>query len=67
MDKPFFIMLNWPERDFVVPLEDENKNVAMFETEKEARALAEDHDTCQAFGYEIFKRGMGSTGLSNES
>jgi len=44
----------------IVKGEDFDPDVAFYETEEKARKIAEDHPTCQAFGYEIFEMGTGS-------
>lgn len=55
----FFIMTNAPSGKGVMPIIDEDENVTMFDTLGEAIELADNHDACPAFGYEIFQRGQG--------
>ena len=57
MNKPFFIMLLLPNG--ATPITKGEDDVYFFTTEEEARELAEDHDACQHFGYEIFELGTG--------
>ena len=60
-EKDFFIMMNNPSGTGASPIVegDEHPQVKFFETEEEARDLAEDHHACNHFGYEIFCLGCG--------
>lgn len=63
MNKDFFIMMNHPNGEImpiVEPRNDFDDKIMMFETRKQARELAKDHDMCSHYGYEIFERGDGS-------
>ena len=57
MDKDFFIMINSQNNEYIIPMTDNNNEVALFETYNEAKEIADDHPMCDAFGYEIFRRG----------
>lgn len=59
MEKPFFIMMYWQNGKFATPIMNGDEDVAFFSTEMEARRVAENHEACQAFGYEIFEMGTG--------
>lgn len=62
MENNFFIMMYHPTAmAMAMPItHGESENVFFFKTEDHARDLAENHDACQAFGYEIFEMGMGN-------
>lgn len=62
MTKDFFIMMNHPNGEIMPIVEAKNDfddKVMMFETHEEARTLADDHEMCSVYGYEIFERGGG--------
>lgn len=60
MENNFFIMMYHPAAGAMPITYGESENVFFFKTEDHARDLAESHDACQAFGYEIFEMGNGS-------
>ena len=59
MDKDFFIMINSQNNEYIIPMTDNNNDVALFETYNKAKEIADTHPMCCAFGYEIFRRGCG--------
>ena len=60
IEKDYFIMMSNPTGKGASPIVNgEYKEVMFFETEEEARELAEDHHACSHFGYEIFCLGCG--------
>ncbi len=59
MRKDYFIMMSNQSGEAIFPIVDEDEDVMLFETHEAAHKLAEDHDFCKAFGYEIFCRGRG--------
>jgi hypothetical protein len=55
----FFIMMNNQSGTTIMPITDGEDDVMLFETEEEAREMAEEHHFCNKFGFEIFERGTG--------
>lgn len=60
--KDFFIIMNHPNRNIIIPIVDDKDNVVLFHTEKEARICMRSNEFAQTYGYEIFERGTGSNG-----
>ena len=59
MRKDFFVMLNHPSGG-IVPMVDENEDLATYDTEEDARDAANNSFLGDACGFEIFKRGCGA-------
>jgi hypothetical protein len=53
--KPFFVMLISQKQDILIPLMDENGELAMFDTEHEANKFAADNPMGQAFGFIVYE------------
>jgi hypothetical protein len=59
MSGDFFVILNSQQGDFAAPLVDEDGDMVMFKSIKEAYFAAEDSLAGHLFGFEVFERGMG--------
>jgi hypothetical protein len=55
----FFVMMNSQKGNYIMPLVDEDQEVALWPTLEEAKAAVKGNPYAEAFGYEIFERGTG--------
>jgi hypothetical protein len=60
IDKPYFVILNHPNGS-VMPMVDDNDDLAMYESEVDARVAASGSMLGSEFGYEIFELGGGTS------
>lgn len=58
MSKDFFVML-FTQKGGITPLMENDDDIAVFETEEEAREAANRNSLGVWFGFEIFERGTG--------
>ncbi len=54
----YFIMINHPDGG-IMPMMRTDDNVAMFDSLELAHSMAKGHGMCDAYGYEVFQRGVG--------
>ena len=50
----WFVMIHHPSCKRPVPLEDEDDNVDLFDSEQEAYKRAEENSLANAYGYEVY-------------
>lgn len=59
MEKPYFVML-WNQKcTLLVPMTEENGELAMFLTEEEAFAAGKENHMGKHFGFDVFEAGCG--------
>ena len=59
IEKPYFVILNHQKPDLFIPMEDENDNLAMFDSEISAIEAGQNNTLGNAFGFEVFELGGG--------